>query len=98
ERIPQAIKDTLPYFVGAMGEDHFLKQKRYDDARRRLRSLERDLADARALTDEASGTARNLILEAKRVGLLPFAATPETLETARDLLAQAAAPRALEYA
>ncbi|MGO7557282.1 hypothetical protein [Rhizobium johnstonii] len=33
ERIPQAIKDTLPYFVGAMGEDHYLKQKRYEGSR-----------------------------------------------------------------
>ena len=74
ERIPQAIKDTLPYFVGAMGEDHYLKQKRFEDARRRLRNLERDLADARALTDEAAGTARNLMQEAKRVGLLPLEA------------------------
>lgn len=98
ERIPQAIKDTIPYFVGAMGEDHFLKQKRYEDARRRLRALERGYADARALTDEASGTARNLLQEAKRVGLLQVDATADTLEGVRGLLGQAAAPRNLEYA
>lgn len=98
ERIPQAIKDTLPYFVGAMGEDHYLKQKRYEDARRRLRGLERDYADARALADEASGTARNLLQEAKRVGLLPVDVSGEGLEEVRELLSQAAAPRALEYA
>src|SRR5207248_1135088 len=60
QHIPQAIKDTLPYFVGAMDEDYFLKQKRYEDARLRLRRLDRNLADARALANEASGTARNL--------------------------------------
>jgi hypothetical protein len=98
ERIPQAIKDTLPYFVGAMGEDYYLKQKRYEDARRRLRSLERDLADARALADEASGMARNLLQEAKRVGLLPLDTAADSLEAARALLVQAAAPRTLEYA
>src|SRR3984893_4562486 len=54
QHIPQAIKDTLPYFLGAMDEDYFLKQKRYEDARLRLRRLERDLADARALANEAS--------------------------------------------
>ncbi|EIG61295.1 DUF3732 domain-containing protein [Bradyrhizobium sp. WSM1253] len=98
ERIPQAIKDTLPYFVGAMGEDHYLKQKRYEDARRRLRSLERDYADARALADEASGTARNLLQEAKRIGLLPLDVLADSLEGVRSLLGQAAAPRSLEYA
>ncbi|MCC8968936.1 DUF3732 domain-containing protein [Bradyrhizobium brasilense] len=98
ERIPQAIKDTLPYFVGAMGEDHYLKQKRYEDARRRLRSLERDYVDARALADEASGTARNLLQEARRVGLLPLDVPADSLEGIRSLLARAAAPRSLEYA
>lgn len=98
ERIPQAIKDTLPYFVGAMGEDHFLKQKRYEDARRRLRALERSYADALALTDEASGTARNLLQEAKRMGLLDLDASADSLDGVRVLLGQAAGPRSLEYA
>ncbi|MGD9724848.1 MAG: DUF3732 domain-containing protein, partial [Nitrospiraceae bacterium] len=98
ERIPQAIKDTLPYFVGAMGEDNYLKQKRYEDARRRLRILERDLADARALAAEASGTALNLLQEAKRIGLLPIDASADTPEVVRALLNKAAAPRTLEYA
>lgn len=98
ERIPQAIKDTLPYFVGAMGEDHYLKQKRYEDARRRLRSLEREYVEAKALADEASGTARGLLQEAKRVGLLPLEATAESVDDVRKLLTQAAAPRTLTYA
>jgi hypothetical protein len=97
ERIPQAIKDTLPYFVGAMGEDHFLKQKRYEDARRRLRSLERELADARAITDEASSAVRNLVAEAKRVGLLSPDAFAETPEGTRALLISAAAPQVRNY-
>ncbi|MFT4161812.1 DUF3732 domain-containing protein [Shinella sp.] len=96
--IPQAIKDTLPYFIGAMGEDHFLKQKRLDDARIRLRKLERELSEARALADEASGTAMALVQEAKRAGLLSTDAFAETPEEARDLLRQASAPRSLSYA
>jgi hypothetical protein len=96
--VPQAIKDTLPYFVGAMDEDYFLKQKRYEDARLRLRRLERDLADARALANEASGTARNLLQEAKRVGLLPAETNPDNPEDLREALAEASAPRPLSYA
>lgn len=98
ERIPQAIKDTLPYFVGAMGEDHYLKQKRYEDARRRLRSLEREFTDAKALADEASGMARSLLQEAKRVGLLTLDVTADTVDDVRKLLTKAAAPRTLTYA
>lgn len=96
--ISQAIKDVLPYFVGAMGEDHYLKQKRYADARLRLRRLEREHADARALADEASGTARNLLQEAKRIGLIALDATPDSAEALRAILTEASAPRPLTYA
>ena len=96
--IPQTIKDVLPYFVGAMGEDHYLKQKRYDDARLRLRRLEREYAEVRALANEASGTARNLLQEAKRVGLIPLDAAPDTPEALRAILITASAPRPLSYA
>lgn len=96
--IPPAIKDTLPYFVGAMGEDHYLQRKRFDEARARLRKLERDHAEARALANEASGTAQTLLNEAKRVGLLPVDAFAETPTDLRALLATAAAPREFAYA
>ncbi|MGX1098690.1 DUF3732 domain-containing protein [Amorphus sp. MBR-141] len=96
--IPQHIKDTLPYFVGAMGEDHYLQRMRYDEARRRLRKLEREYAEARSLTNEATGTARVLLQDAKRVGLLPLEAFGETSADIRALLATAAAPRELAYA
>lgn len=97
ERIPQAIKDTLPYFIGAMGEDHYLKQKRYEDARLRLRRLERDYAEARAMTDEASSTARNLFQEAKRAGLIPLDAAADSPEALQNLLEEASAPRPFGY-
>lgn len=96
--IPAAIKDTLPYFVGAMGEDHYLQRMRYDEARARVRKLEREFAEAKALANEASGTAQALLQEAKRVGLLPPEAFAETPAELRALLASAAAPRELAYA
>lgn len=96
--IPSHIKDTLPYFVGAMGEDHYLQRMRYDEARARLRKLERDFAEARSLANEASGTAQALVRDAKRVGLLPPEAFAESPADLRALLATAAAPRELAYA
>jgi hypothetical protein len=96
--IPQHIKDCLPYFVGAMGEDHYLQRMRYEEARGRLRKLERQYADARALANEATGTAQSLMQDAKRVGLLPPEAFGESPSDIRALLATAAAPRELAYA
>lgn len=96
--IPAAIKDTLPYFVGAMGEDHYLQRMRYDEARARVRKLEREFNEARALANEASGTAQTLLQEAKRVGLLPPDAFADNAADLRALLATAAAPRQLAYA
>ncbi|MBY2941852.1 hypothetical protein HF264_19480 [Rhizobium leguminosarum] len=63
--IAQAIRDTFPYFLGAMGEDYFLKKKRLDDARFRLRKLERELTEAKALANEASGTALALVADGR---------------------------------
>ena len=43
--IPQAIKDTLPYFLGACGDDQYDRLQQVRRARRELRLLERGLAD-----------------------------------------------------
>ena len=56
--LPQAIRDALPYFLGTVDEDHFLALKRYQDSRKRLRRLERDYAEAQAITRDASSAAR----------------------------------------
>ena len=42
--IPQAIKDTLPYFLGAVDEEHFLRQNELDNAMVSLRELEANRA------------------------------------------------------
>lgn len=86
QHVPTAIKDTLPYFMGAMEEDHFLKLKRYEDARTRLRRLEREYAEARALSDEAAGTGRALLTEARRHGLVNADSIPVGVQEIRALL------------
>jgi hypothetical protein len=87
EHVPAAIKDSLPYFMGAMDDDHFIKLKRYEDARLRLRRLERELAEARVLTDEQTGTGRALMAEARRHNLIPVDAAPDGIPEIRALLA-----------
>jgi hypothetical protein len=59
--LPQAIRDALPYFVGAIDEDRFLALKRFQDARTRLRRLEREFAEAQAITRGASNAAQALL-------------------------------------
>ena len=91
--IPNAIKDTLPYFLGAMEEDYYLKQRRYDDAKGRLRKLEREFAELQSLTDIATGTTQGLLQEAKRVGLIEAGVFPASASELRDVLSQSVLPR-----
>lgn len=98
EGIPRAIKDTLPYFLGAMEEDYYLKQRRYDAARARLRRLEREFAEVKALTTETTTGAERLFRDAKRVSLIPADAVSQDTAHLRELLAAAAAPRQRDYA
>lgn len=95
--IPPAIKDTLPYFLGAMEEDYYLKQRRHDAARARLRRLERDFAELKSLTQTSADTAQRLLLDAKRVGLADSGLFAENPTELRGFLAAAAAPRERTY-
>lgn len=68
--IPQAIKDTLPYFLGAVDEDALLKQSLLDQARRQLRQIERRAKDGRLSAIEEFPRGRRLLEDAQRVGLV----------------------------
>lgn len=78
--IGQAIKDTLPYFLGAVDEDRLLKQSQLDEARRRLRQLERQLREAEALDSNTYPRAKALFDEAKQVGLIDDRLAPTSYE------------------
>lgn len=78
--ISQAIKDTLPYFLGAVDEDHLLKQSQLDQARRQLRQLERQLRDAEAIDISSYPRAQSLLDEAKQVGLIEERAVATTYQ------------------
>lgn len=68
--IGQAIKDTLPYFLGAIDEDRLFKQSLLDQAKRKLRQLERQLKDSESQDTETFSRAKGLFEEAKEVGLI----------------------------
>ncbi len=68
--IPQAIKDTFPYFLGAVDEQHFLRQNELDLAREALRVLEQRGAQRRERQNVDLNRIRRLVDDGKRVGLI----------------------------
>ncbi len=95
--LPQAIRDVLPYFLGAVDEGHFYALKRYQDARTRLRRLEREYAEVQAIARDASNAARSLLVEAQRVGLIAQEAQPEDPNGVLTLLREATVPQAINF-
>ena len=68
--IPLAIKDTLPYFLGAVEQEHFLRQREYDIAQNELRNLEAHRDLLRIGTERSLSKTRQFVLDGKRVGLI----------------------------
>jgi hypothetical protein len=82
--LAQALKDTLPYFLGAVEEDQLKTRHELQEARRTLRGLGRRLRDAEAIAGAEAGRAAPLVREGQAVGLIP----PGDVPTApADLLA-----------
>lgn len=67
--VAQAIKDTLPYFLGAVTDDYVAQQHELKRVRTEIRQIERRLAEAAAIRGEGVGRADTLLAEAKAVGL-----------------------------
>ena len=86
EFVGQAIRDTLPYFLGAIDEERLSKQAQLDQARRQLRQLERELREAEVLDSSTYPGAQALLDEAKQVGLVDERTVAPTYQTVLDVL------------
>jgi hypothetical protein len=86
EFVGQAIRDTFPYFLGAIDEDRLLKQAQLDQARRQLRQLERQLREAEALDSSTYPRAQALFDEAKQVGLIDDSTVATTYQAVLENL------------
>jgi hypothetical protein len=84
--VGQAIRDTLPYFLGAIDEDRLLKQAQLDQARRHLRQLERQLREAETIDSSTYPRAQALLDEAKQVGLIDERTTASSYEAMVGIL------------
>jgi Protein of unknown function (DUF3732) len=86
DRIPQAIKDTLPYFLGATGDDQYERLQELRRLRRELRLVERRHADEEAMQGRENSRATALIAEAENVGLLLPGSAHDNIAEAVDTL------------
>lgn len=65
----QAIKDTLPYFLGAVPEAYVAQRQELKRIRGEIRQIERRIAEAALIRGEGIGRADTLLSEAKAIGL-----------------------------
>ena len=68
--LPQDLKDTLPYFLGAIDESHFLLMGELDELQRRLKTLEATEAKQLQAVDVSRSRVTRVLNEGKKVGLI----------------------------
>jgi len=88
----QAIKDTLPYFLGAVSEDSLAIRGSLQEARRELSFAKKNLRDIK-MASGAGGSIRvfSLLAEAAQAGLLPESESENREEVAVIEMLEAAA-------
>ena len=95
--LPQATRDVLPYFLGAVDEGHLYALRRYQDVRLRLRKMEREAEEAQSVAQSASSGAQRLLGEAQRVGLIPSDRQAADARGVLALLAKAVTTKPIEF-
>jgi uncharacterized coiled-coil DUF342 family protein len=68
--VPQAIKDTLPYFLGAIQEDRLKIVQEYRTVKRDLKLFEKRLEESEGIVTNEAHTAQMLFSECQQVGLV----------------------------
>jgi hypothetical protein len=86
EWMPQAIRDTLPYFLGAQGPDDLRRREELAERRRELRRLNQRLRAAQSERGAGLDRAGSLLAESIDVGLLADRPDVENLAAAREVL------------
>lgn len=84
--IPQAIKDTMPYFIGAATDDYVIRMEELRRLRRELRRLQRRRSEYQEVGADDYSVARTLLAEATDLGLRAGQALPETATDVLDAL------------
>lgn len=86
--VAQAIRDTLPYFIGAVSKDELSKQNELNQLKRQLKLIERQLEADVSWQKAAEQRAASLLAEARQVGLVGSDVRQTTLERTFEILRQ----------
>lgn len=81
-----AIKDTLPYFLGAINADSLQIEREISKKKRLLNQLSREKREEDKLKEDGVSKAYSLIEEAKEIGLLEKNTSPKTVKEAYEIL------------
>lgn len=88
--LPQTIKDTLPFFLGAVKDDHFQRLQSLRRARRELKLLLKKAEAEEAIRGHSYSRAAALYAEAQQIGLMSddfsMPASEELIEPLRSCL------------
>lgn len=86
EFVPQSIKDTLPYFLGAINEYTLLIESEITQLKKQLNRLVREQRESEKIKAEGISQAFSLIEEAKEIGILDNNASPTNQKEAYHYL------------
>ncbi|MCB0382449.1 MAG: DUF3732 domain-containing protein [Psychroserpens sp.] len=81
-----AIKDTLPYFLGAINADSLQIEREISKKKRFLNQLLREKREEEKLKQDGISKAYSLIEEAKEIGVLDKDTNPQSVKEAYDVL------------
>ncbi len=65
----QALKDTLPFFLGAVSDDYVANQERLRRCKGELRGIERKLSELLSIRGDGIGKAAALLTQAREAGM-----------------------------
>ncbi|EEM01731.1 hypothetical protein bmyco0002_59660 [Bacillus pseudomycoides] len=77
--IPQAIKDTLPYFLGVVREDYLRTENILKIEKRELKLLKKKLREAELISGDGISKAKGLLWEARELNLIREYVEPKNL-------------------
>lgn len=87
--VAQSIKDTLPYFLGAIREDSMKVEQEIANKKRELSRYEKDLKEYERLKNDGSQKIFELVNEAKQLNLISAERVAEDATQALDALKEA---------
>lgn len=84
--LPQAIKDTLPFFLGAVTDDYVTRMDELRRLRRELQQSRRRLEEHETVLGQGVTVAQGLLAEATDLGLLSNSSVHESLDDCVEAL------------